>query len=308
MDEVRFGSSPFTPDTDNDGLSDLEEFFAGIFKGSDPNNPDTDGDGVPDGEDIYPLSNAKTSLPKITPSIDGIIENAWILYTDDYYYSDDKGANSAIYAGWDENYLYFAVKANRYFRLYLRVDGSGDNGLFQGGDSYEFRVDYGNNKLFVVGEQMGPHGGYQEHYQEVPSAKVASWESNGSYVIEVAIPKHLGQGFGYTGEKTTGLTLVEGRKLGFDIILGGLDGTGDPRDRFSGKKAYIFESHRFYDVILAKGTGPEFHSSPPPIPGPGDFSFKLSASPGASQSFTVVMDTVGEIEAVANWTGLVRHP
>jgi hypothetical protein len=256
MDEARFGSTPLTPDTDNDGLTDLEEFFAGIFKGSNPNNPDTDGDGILDGDDIYPLSNVRTSLPKVTPSIDGMIENIWTLHTNDRYFSDDQGLSSSTYAGWDENYLYFAVKANRYFRLYLRVDGSGDNGLFQGGDSYEFRIDYGSNKLFFVGEQMGPHGGYQEHYQEVPNAKAASRESGGSYVIEVAIPKHLGQGFGYTGEKLTGLTLTLGRKLGFDIILGGLNGTGDPRDRFSGKKAYVFEPHRFYDLTLVEGIGP----------------------------------------------------
>ncbi|MFQ6617388.1 MAG: hypothetical protein ACE5QV_01760, partial [Fidelibacterota bacterium] len=53
MDEYRFGSSAETPDSDGDGLTDLEEFMAGIYKGSDPLNPDTDGDGLNDSEDPY---------------------------------------------------------------------------------------------------------------------------------------------------------------------------------------------------------------------------------------------------------------
>ncbi len=38
-------------DTDNDGLSDSDEYALG----TDPNNPDTDGDGFSDGDDANPL-------------------------------------------------------------------------------------------------------------------------------------------------------------------------------------------------------------------------------------------------------------
>jgi hypothetical protein len=41
-------------DTDNDGLTDVEEGFFG----TDPNNPDTDGDGIIDGRDLAPLFGA----------------------------------------------------------------------------------------------------------------------------------------------------------------------------------------------------------------------------------------------------------
>jgi hypothetical protein len=53
-----------TPDSDNDGLSDLEE----ILKGTDPNNPDTDGDGIIDSLDRYPLDPTLPVQPAVTPS------------------------------------------------------------------------------------------------------------------------------------------------------------------------------------------------------------------------------------------------
>jgi hypothetical protein len=56
------GTAP--ADSDNDGLSDLEE----ILKGTDPNNPDTDGDGVIDSLDTYPLDPTLPVQPAVTPS------------------------------------------------------------------------------------------------------------------------------------------------------------------------------------------------------------------------------------------------
>jgi hypothetical protein len=53
--ELTLGSSTSSVDTDDDGLSDLEEATAGIRSGTDPNNPDTDGDGLIDGSDPDPL-------------------------------------------------------------------------------------------------------------------------------------------------------------------------------------------------------------------------------------------------------------
>ena len=43
-----YSSSPCLRDTDNDGLTDYEEFILG----TDPRNPDTDGDGLKDGEEV----------------------------------------------------------------------------------------------------------------------------------------------------------------------------------------------------------------------------------------------------------------
>nr|MDO8087723.1 hypothetical protein [Candidatus Sigynarchaeum springense] len=55
LTEASFGSSPANPDTDGDGLGDLDEILAGIFTSSDPLVMDTDGDGIVDGLDPYPL-------------------------------------------------------------------------------------------------------------------------------------------------------------------------------------------------------------------------------------------------------------
>jgi len=58
--EETLGSSTSQVDTDDDGLSDLEEAVAGIRGGTDPNNPDTDGDGLLDGSDSDPLEASGT--------------------------------------------------------------------------------------------------------------------------------------------------------------------------------------------------------------------------------------------------------
>jgi hypothetical protein len=48
--EEEFGTDPFNPDTDEDGLSDGEEVYE--FD-TDPLNPDTDQDGLPDGAEVF---------------------------------------------------------------------------------------------------------------------------------------------------------------------------------------------------------------------------------------------------------------
>ena len=47
-----------TRDLDKDGLTDLQE----IRTGSDPTNPDTNNDGIPDNRDIHPHSVKKNQL------------------------------------------------------------------------------------------------------------------------------------------------------------------------------------------------------------------------------------------------------
>lgn len=52
--EIRADYSPDPPDSDQDGLSDLEEL---TVYGTNPNDPDTDADGVPDGQEILDGTN-----------------------------------------------------------------------------------------------------------------------------------------------------------------------------------------------------------------------------------------------------------
>ena len=91
----------------------------------------------------------------------------------------------------------------------------------------------------------------QASFVEIPNGKVGTGRgSNGEFIIEIAIPKDIGQGYGLTGDATSGLTLREGRKIGFNVILANLEYIGSPFDRFSGQKAFLFEPYRFYDVVL----------------------------------------------------------
>lgn len=60
----RGGGGGTPQDSDNDGLSDVEE----LLKGTDPNNPDTDGDGIIDSLDPYPLDSTLPLPPITTPS------------------------------------------------------------------------------------------------------------------------------------------------------------------------------------------------------------------------------------------------
>ncbi len=281
IDEARWGSSPHAKDSDADGLSDFDEFVAGIYRGSNPNDNDTDGDGIQDGLDAYPLSKVVTELhaPSLPLHIDGTIESAWNPYCSDYYFSDLADLKSNSYAAWDEDYLYFAVVANKLFRLSIRIDGSGENGLFEGGDTYEFRADYGGNSLFFVGENLNPHGG-QQSFTEVSNGKMGTGRNtSGEYVIEIAIPKNIGQGYGLTGKTVSGLTLREGRKIGINIILANLEGTGWPLDRFTGQKAFLFEPYRFYDVVLKPGNVSSESPAPVPLTEP---EFNLTVQKGIS--------------------------
>jgi len=249
IDEAKLGSNPHSKDSDSDGLSDLDEFTAGIYRSSNLNNEDSDGDGIQDAQDAYPLSNVVTELrhTSLPLQIDGTIESAWNIYCSDYYFSDLANLKSKTYAAWDEDYLYFAASANKLFRLSVRVDGSGENGLFEGGDAYELRADYGGNKLLFDEGQAS--------FVEIKNGKIGTGETaNGEYVIEVAIPKNIGKGYGLTGETTSGLTLREGKKIGFNVILANLENIGSPFDRFSGQKAFLFEPYRFYDVVLKSGS------------------------------------------------------
>ncbi|MCH8294866.1 T9SS type A sorting domain-containing protein [Candidatus Poribacteria bacterium] len=103
--------------------------------------------------------------------------------------------------------------------------------------------------------------------------------TSGEYVIEIAIPKNIGQGYGLTGKTVSGLTLREGRKIGINIILANLEGTGWPLDRFTGQKAFLFEPYRFYDVVLKPGNVSSESPAPVPLTEP---EFNLTVQKGIS--------------------------
>jgi len=253
LDELRFGSSTSTTDTDGDGLSDLEEFAAGMYAGSNPRVSDTDSDGVNDSADPYPLYDVPSQIRSYTPTVDGFIESGWTALTDFIYYSEAPSFSAVVYAAWDTNYLYFAVKTSTPCTAFLRVDGSGWNGLFEGGDSYEFCI--APQQLEYVGAALNPHGGWQ-YWSVTPGGEHAYVQAGSWHVIEVAIPYALGQGYGLEGDVVSGLTLASGHRLGLSVVLAGIGSLNGVTDKFHGTKAFIFEPYELVDFTLEGSSSP----------------------------------------------------
>lgn len=64
LDERRFGSDSWEPDSDLDGLSDLQEMAAGAFSSTNPLKRDTNGNGTSDGHEPYPQFAVKTAIAR----------------------------------------------------------------------------------------------------------------------------------------------------------------------------------------------------------------------------------------------------
>lgn len=257
MDEARLGSDPRRADTDGDGLGDLEEFAAGIFTSSDPRDSDTDNDGLTDGNDPFPLYGFAREIVGGSPAIDGSLDRAnWTLLRDGWFFSDDPLLDSNVYAAWDSDFLYFAVETSVPVRVFVRVDGSGQDGMFEGGDTYEICLDPASGVPKAVGAHLSPHGGWQS-FAPTTTGKVVAGKTGSTHIIEAAVPRQLGPGFGYSGPGAQGLTLAPGRVLGLDMVLCETTGGSDPNDRFSGRKAYLSEPHTYVDVALSGSGEPE---------------------------------------------------
>lgn len=71
-EELLYGTDPYHPDSDGDGLSDYDEI---LVVGTDPLDPDTDGDGIPDGSDPAPLEAPAGDIAPRGAS-DGLVDGA----------------------------------------------------------------------------------------------------------------------------------------------------------------------------------------------------------------------------------------
>jgi len=129
-DEARFGSSPDEPDSDGDGLFDLEEYCSGVYRGGDPARADTDGDGTPDGADPYPLSTFSGVIPFGTPARGELPEG---LLSRDVFFSGKSAVprDVRVHASWDERALYFCLESPDRLEVFLHIDGSGRLGPFE---------------------------------------------------------------------------------------------------------------------------------------------------------------------------------
>lgn len=149
MDEERFGSSTATSDTDADGYSDKGEATDGLYhySVSDPHDPDTDGDGIVDGEDEFPRYPINTTIPRFTPTIDGVVEAGWPLANDTVnYVSTEQGFEPKLHLSYDDDSLYLALDLENIGVPTIFIDFGADGRLFGSGNT-EMVIDVTNNRF-----------------------------------------------------------------------------------------------------------------------------------------------------------------
>jgi len=257
-DERRFESKALHPDSDEDGLNDLDEFCAGLYAGSHPGNKDTDTDGDLDGEDPYPLSSFTGRIPFGTPRRGEVPKG--LLSQVAYFTQIKEASDIRVHASWDHDYLYLQFETKPALSITLAIDGSGHLGRFES----DRAVDSGKEGMEV--QRFGSDVYAGEHAlhvsfgsphmlcgkEKVQGAKVLSAERDGKRVIWLAIPARLGPGspqcfIRENANSSSGLTLEPGRILGFSFTAFPHTAVENPR---RSKWCSLYEPHRFYDAVL----------------------------------------------------------
>ena len=217
MDEKRFGSDPTKKDTDGDGLDDLHEFCADIYRGSDPRKADTDGDRIPDGKDKNPTVAIadKVAYSDEDPQIDGKLDKCYKPFTLGCYIDNSPELAAArMSACWNEDALYLFVRSKTQCSLDAYIDTSAENGFWEGGDTYLLRASPDGKVVFTGLGLEGP----------VQGAK-AVWGPDG---LEVMVPTMIGQGvsgeINFGGKRrpqdvADGMVLLAGRAVSFNLML-----------------------------------------------------------------------------------------
>ena len=275
-DEQRFGSNPNSMDTDNDGLNDLDEFTANNYSGSNPNNSDTDSDGINDGEDVYPTSNFDRTNEKVIGniSINGFISanEDWHEMASGTYYSKLPGATLNTYTTWDDDYLYFAFESNQRLKYYLKIDGSGENGIFASdvkwpGGNYDDINDqawgnawYDEATLIILTSDTEVY----KRGQPITGSKVNTVvHQNGIYTTEVKLPHNLGPGFSHSYVYPDAPEITE-QVFGLGDIIG-IQLTAQPLSTSNGYEwddyrnsqwLSLGEPFHYYDMELVGGGSP----------------------------------------------------
>ncbi len=223
LDEYRLASNQRYRDTDNDYLDDIDEMTASIWWGSNNIKRDTDSDGIIDGKDPFPLVDFQPSIRKVrfVPTIDGTIEDTWKVLSRGSFWSSKEDLDVTIYAGWDDENLYFAVKCNSKLnmRATFRIEEGED-----GERSCEASTAWGKSEVWGSYSQPPLEGALAAHWIGV----------DGDYEWEMKMP------IDFMGKDS----LEPGSTIGLSMSL---RGSGDPD-----KVVYITEPHGFYHVKLEK--------------------------------------------------------
>lgn len=260
MDERHFGSDSTQVDTDYDGLNDLAEFMAGIYRSSDPREADTDGDGSNDKADLFPLHQIHSQIPNMTPQFDEEWIDWQLVSADLDYFSlqflTDEPLSAKVYMNWDERYLYFGCEMDAPAELHLDLDLQ-NNGWWHGKDNYRFIVDPFSERFNVIRvmdataaarsyrESLG-NGAY-EMWDDEPeyiakfgkilnesSVALSTKNSDENYQVRIKIPRN----------ETVPFVLASDKKIGLRIFF-----TAPDLD-ISNSWATVYEQYEFFEVTL----------------------------------------------------------
>jgi hypothetical protein len=260
FDEQRLKMDPRRADTDRDGLADLDEAMAGIFRGSDPRRPDTDGDGLKDGADPYPLDAIEERIPHSTsPTMPSAARAALPLG------KVQTGDLRAVLRGWwNPEGLHLEVAMSWPATVFLALDAQAD-GRWRGPDNYEMTFPWGGpSQVRVWDARPGYYGfdnesGYKGGSRLVDPVSikatrgVAHSRDGLNHRLSLFIPRN----------EATGFTPRPGHRLGLRV-----DFTHTSRE--SGSFASLYERWHSPVFVLA---GP--HGRTPHVERLGGFGRKL---------------------------------
>ncbi|UCE05851.1 MAG: hypothetical protein JSW07_20045 [bacterium] len=262
MDEVRFGSDTTQVDSDLDGLTDLSEFMAGIYRSSDPNKADSDDDGINDKDDPFPLHLIHNEIPKMTPQFaDGW--STWYPLSFHLDYSTakflmDNPLSVKTFMTWDENYLYFGCEMDAPAELHLDIDLL-NNGWWHGKDNYRLVVDPFSDRFNVI-RVMDTSNEVRRYRKSLGKGPYEMWDDDPQYIskfgkilvessivlkteisedkyrIKIKIPNNNRIPF----------KLEKGKKIGLRIYF------TSPDLEISNSWATVYEQYEFFDVILKR--------------------------------------------------------
>ncbi|MCX6135651.1 MAG: hypothetical protein NTU47_17730 [Ignavibacteriales bacterium] len=131
FDEKRLGSDPASSDSDDDGLSDLEEVMMGSSRSSSLTKKDTDSDGIldkVDPEPLYPMNPAIQRIKSVTELEScpfGAIHTSLM--------------DAQFYLAWTDSALYLSALTAQPANLLVQIDANND-GWFHGFDNFQIRV------------------------------------------------------------------------------------------------------------------------------------------------------------------------
>jgi len=254
LDEERFQSDPQRPDTDGDGLGDMAEAAAGLYRGSDPNRPDTDGDGLIDGVDPWPLSNFSGTIRWGTQ-----LRPLASLPTR----ADPQAPRVELLASWTESALLIEIDTDLPCDAFLDLDGSGRLGRWEtdvdtGEPGHPGSDVWAGPARIALRAHNAPLGMFIGG-KLVPGGRVSATRgADGRWKLTASVPRSLGPGASDVyvppdAPAVSGLRLQTGTVLGLAVTL--RPSRPDDPEPFVAQPAdggwmSLFETHRLMDAEL----------------------------------------------------------